>query len=273
MESTDPDYWHDFVLNGKPLPASLDPLPELEQLAREYFVPSSELPLTEAPNTKALPILRLLYVSPFITPFRRIMEEVLALVVKLVPSVQECGYRCPPGKYGDHELHGGMQVLDHTWNLTAVFMGGSKPYSTSSPYHAFYNRWRKGMLREGQMELIKALLRSLKDELTTLAMNEPNLTELEKDFNDAILVATQALTRFFASPRFRSERLELLLLHHLRQEDVNMDVARGVYAETWEKSSVYTPGRNSQLFGKNVFGHKASGSLTGENVSPMGLTP
>ncbi|RPA87090.1 hypothetical protein BJ508DRAFT_357543 [Ascobolus immersus RN42] len=91
-------------------------------------------------------------------------------------------------------------------------------------------RYKHGLLRNNQLELIKVVLENL------LAGIEDLSEILEgQELKDGQIVlirrAAWLLHHFILSERFRSERLELLLLKYIKEEGVNMEVVRGLQAK------------------------------------------
>lgn len=112
-------------------------------------------------------------------------------------------------------------------------------------------RWQCGMLRERHVRILKTVMRALLVELETLLDLDAGLTgegtrllgnmkfggyaELKRS-REIARVCKRACTsmEFFASSRFRSERLEILLCRYFDEADrlgPNLQVARGIDAE------------------------------------------
>ncbi|RPA77411.1 hypothetical protein BJ508DRAFT_364496 [Ascobolus immersus RN42] len=82
-----------------------------------------------------------------------------------------------------------------------------------------------GLLRDEEVQITEAFVRSTVSELQVLVDSEEGYEEIVDVLNDLI---TQA--KFLR--RMRSERLELLILRYLAEDDVNMEVSDGVLAAT-----------------------------------------
>lgn len=105
-------------------------------------------------------------------------------------------------------------------------------------------RYQAGMLREEQIKLLRVVLDGLLSELRWLLdqwedskdklkdwKSERGLElwlEILKEIKRACLRSQSLLKNFLARKRFRSERLEVLLLKYLEEEGVNREVVRGV---------------------------------------------
>ncbi|RPA78712.1 hypothetical protein BJ508DRAFT_416442 [Ascobolus immersus RN42] len=119
-------------------------------------------------------------------------------------------------------------------------------------------RWKAGLMREGQVILIQTLLDKLLVQLSTLIELETENERLR--YIQVLRICkreTTAMFLFFASPKFRSEGLEARLMKYLREEEVNWDVVRalearnnwlevrsrkGVLQEAWRRwDSFYEP--------------------------------
>ncbi|RPA71505.1 hypothetical protein BJ508DRAFT_90176 [Ascobolus immersus RN42] len=96
---------------------------------------------------------------------------------------------------------------------------------------AFVQRYKRGLMREGQIQLIKAAFKSGLEELKViLRIREPGF-----DATEEVLEACQRngrLLTWLTSGDFRSERLEVLLGRYLIEPGVNLEVARAIERAT-----------------------------------------
>ncbi|RPA82181.1 hypothetical protein BJ508DRAFT_375885 [Ascobolus immersus RN42] len=86
------------------------------------------------------------------------------------------------------------------------------------------DRWRSGMFRAGQLELITRTFERLRAELLRLIASGKGLHMLYL----TIMRFDNVLRYFFCDERFRSERLEVLIRRYLDVDEVNEEVAQGV---------------------------------------------
>ncbi|RPA87091.1 hypothetical protein BJ508DRAFT_320981 [Ascobolus immersus RN42] len=105
----------------------------------------------------------------------------------------------------------------------------------------FRERYHRGLLRNHQVELVHVVLEKLLQELKHLASNDSETLEDEQ-----VMLVRRAgwlLEGFLLSERFRSERLELLLLSYVQESKVaNMGVVKGLRAhEMLFKEAEYGP--------------------------------
>lgn len=115
-------------------------------------------------------------------------------------------------------------------------------------------RYDRGMLRSSQVKLLQivigSLVRELKEKVTllveitrsnTIRENSSSLQALLKDLLFIIYSNYELIAKLLGNQRFRSERLELLLLKYLEEEGMNIGVAKGVEDATkkslWQDSS------------------------------------
>ncbi|RPA81411.1 hypothetical protein BJ508DRAFT_361978 [Ascobolus immersus RN42] len=94
-------------------------------------------------------------------------------------------------------------------------------------------RRRAGLLREQQVRLVEAVLASHRDDVKRAVRKWEGEERVEKV--KFALFTAGSLLYGVCSERFRSERLEGLLIGYLAEEGVNMDVVRGVDAATIPK--------------------------------------
>ncbi|RPA83543.1 hypothetical protein BJ508DRAFT_413467 [Ascobolus immersus RN42] len=92
-------------------------------------------------------------------------------------------------------------------------------------------REKAGLLRKAQVELVEIVLRTVMVQLQALvtaplqvADESGRLKELERVCKRARVL----LFGFLLHPKFRSERLEVLLLRYLKEDGVNWEVVRGM---------------------------------------------
>ncbi|RPA81412.1 hypothetical protein BJ508DRAFT_414837 [Ascobolus immersus RN42] len=107
-------------------------------------------------------------------------------------------------------------------------------------YRRLRERSRAGLLRKGQVLLVLAAVESGLDSLADILAHSEN-DNRGRDLLIAVESHISLLFSFVSSSKFRSERLEILLLKYLAEEDVNMDVARAVATAT---ASVYNSGEH-----------------------------
>ncbi|RPA81408.1 SET domain-containing protein [Ascobolus immersus RN42] len=98
-------------------------------------------------------------------------------------------------------------------------------------YDLFRRRYFAELLRDGQVQLACAVLRATTAQIDALAPSEWTT----KDEYWVYFMTGQLFKQFLCSEKFRSERLENLLLKYLAEEGVNMDVVRGVTELTKRK--------------------------------------
>ncbi|RPA81410.1 hypothetical protein BJ508DRAFT_414834 [Ascobolus immersus RN42] len=103
------------------------------------------------------------------------------------------------------------------------------------------NRLDAGLLRKGQVRLILAAHKSTVDFFAEILATSENKSQ---DIVTACYMLRSLLGNLLCSEKFRSERLELLLLKYLAEEEVNMDVAKAVVRQTERKSE----GREPSLY-------------------------
>ncbi|RPA75414.1 hypothetical protein BJ508DRAFT_418155 [Ascobolus immersus RN42] len=90
-------------------------------------------------------------------------------------------------------------------------------------------RYDAGLLRNGQIELIKAVMRASMCEMRGLICRGAGCAELTEAFWQA-----RGALQFFFGERFRSERLELLILRHLEEEGpVDVALVGGIREKTF----------------------------------------
>ncbi|RPA81407.1 hypothetical protein BJ508DRAFT_414831 [Ascobolus immersus RN42] len=104
----------------------------------------------------------------------------------------------------------------------------SEDFPLDLVYMVFEERHKAGLLRDGQVRLVCAVLQSARDQLDAIVSKD----FIGLDIRLIYRMAENALTEFFCSASFRSERLENLILKYLAEEDVNMEVVRGVTLRT-----------------------------------------
>ncbi|RPA76858.1 hypothetical protein BJ508DRAFT_417433 [Ascobolus immersus RN42] len=92
------------------------------------------------------------------------------------------------------------------------------------PVELFADRHKAGLLRDTQIQLLGAVYRGTMEEVHRIIERNGEM----KEINDALDRSYPLVKRLIASGRFRSERLELLILKYLKEEGVCMDVVRGV---------------------------------------------
>ncbi|RPA75778.1 hypothetical protein BJ508DRAFT_417953 [Ascobolus immersus RN42] len=91
-------------------------------------------------------------------------------------------------------------------------------------------RWQAGLLRGGQAYLIEIALRKMMLQLETLILGvetdneEVRRQEMARTCYRAILL----MAKLIAGARFRSERLESLLVGYVKENGINWDVVRAV---------------------------------------------
>ncbi|RPA84922.1 hypothetical protein BJ508DRAFT_20112 [Ascobolus immersus RN42] len=92
-------------------------------------------------------------------------------------------------------------------------------------------RWEKGMLRDRLIRLICKVLKSVMRALRRL------MSEVAGDYamKAAIVHFGSTWLRFLSSDRFRSERLEILILKYLDEDGVDLRVVGGVVTETMKR--------------------------------------
>lgn len=193
-----------------------------------------------------------------------------------------------------------LRALGKTSGESAIDISGGS-VRTFIHHTTVAQRWRRGLLREGQIRLLEIVIRTLLDELSAIIKAHSERIELERIANrpptvyskpsrismrfmeisesrlvhrcrrsidslfpskmskllerlpvetpadkpqpisnDLVPVSDElsrsihrcrrSITSFFGSERFRSERLETLLLKYLAEEGVNMEVVRGLEA-------------------------------------------
>ncbi|RPA73492.1 hypothetical protein BJ508DRAFT_419014 [Ascobolus immersus RN42] len=98
----------------------------------------------------------------------------------------------------------------------------------------FSKRCSTGMVRQNQLRLIEAALQSSVDELCAL-VKRGRTDALHIEIRIAVALLKSTIKRFFATSRFRSERLELLLMRYLVEDEVNMQVAKAVHNASWSR--------------------------------------
>lgn len=92
---------------------------------------------------------------------------------------------------------------------------------------SFVERLGRGMVRNGQARLIELTLSGLNGKLKGLIDQGGDISELYR-----AVWHSMTLFHFFTGERFRSERLEILILKYVDENGVNMDVVRGVEVAT-----------------------------------------
>ncbi|RPA75776.1 hypothetical protein BJ508DRAFT_331785 [Ascobolus immersus RN42] len=113
-------------------------------------------------------------------------------------------------------------------------------------------RWRNGLLRDGQVQLLIILCRKMLVQLWALVcipaeeVNEEFLRVAE--IMRAMERTWKAICKFFGNERFRSERLENLLLRYLDEEEVNWDVVRGMEKAQRVKEKGTAPRSRTLMF-------------------------
>ncbi|RPA86536.1 hypothetical protein BJ508DRAFT_411220, partial [Ascobolus immersus RN42] len=162
-----------------------------------------------------------------------------------------------PNMEGDDPRLGFIKILERLAFDNAPYENRS-PYCTDEarPSLAFtiQARWKAGLLRGGQVLVIETLLRKLLLELTALlgertdSIETVRLVEMER----AIDRADRAIKHFFGNARFRSERLEVLLVKYLGEPEVNTDVVRGIEIAQRKYEDIYHA-KNYSRFG-NLLG-------------------
>ncbi|RPA78710.1 hypothetical protein BJ508DRAFT_329029 [Ascobolus immersus RN42] len=149
-------------------------------------------------------------------PFRQIIEESLMFYIQtFAPYFERHGMSTAKmGAYG---------MMD----ARKVFM--SLLYCIGGTEERVVRKCNAQQMREGQVRLIETVLKRLHLQLRTLIELE---TEDEGLRYSEILRMTLrchiALVGFFVHEGFRSERLEMLLLKYLAEDEVNWDVVRNV---------------------------------------------
>ncbi|RPA78713.1 hypothetical protein BJ508DRAFT_378184 [Ascobolus immersus RN42] len=91
-------------------------------------------------------------------------------------------------------------------------------------------RWDNGLLRSAQVQLIHILVKKTLEQARACLRLEAKGNEEEVKYTELYRIICRcrvAMARFFTSPKFRSPRLERLLMKYLAEDDINWDVVRG----------------------------------------------
>ncbi|RPA75045.1 hypothetical protein BJ508DRAFT_418334 [Ascobolus immersus RN42] len=102
-----------------------------------------------------------------------------------------------------------------------VAMPGKRSASTCERYH-------KGLLRTSMVRLLEAALGSFLDELRMLMKHGAPYESLSNACGDW----NTAFDTFFTDERFRSERIELLILKYLDEDGIDMELVGGIRLQT-----------------------------------------
>ncbi|RPA71490.1 hypothetical protein BJ508DRAFT_367733 [Ascobolus immersus RN42] len=112
-------------------------------------------------------------------------------------------------------------------------------------------RWAAGLLRNSQVEILQIILRMLLKQISAILAISGIDETVRLDRLTSVCTQTDDyfMKCFIVSRRFRSERLEVLLLKYLAEENVNWDVVEGleeaqrVYEtdERTEEDYIYRP--------------------------------
>ncbi|RPA76315.1 hypothetical protein BJ508DRAFT_379543 [Ascobolus immersus RN42] len=158
-------------------------------------------------------------------PFREVLEELVELYIDTVfPFFNNIG----------HAKLSSQRDPKSTYHLMIEII--CERHTT-----VLRQRWDCGLLRQGQVRLVEIAVRaamtqvqSILDVVVSRPMSDQDLlldsTAKIQEMMRVCIRTTESLDLFFASKKFRSERLELLLLRYLKQEDINWTVVRGVEA-------------------------------------------
>ncbi|RPA71492.1 hypothetical protein BJ508DRAFT_367735 [Ascobolus immersus RN42] len=88
-------------------------------------------------------------------------------------------------------------------------------------------RYKARLMRNEQVKLLEAVMRSLHKQLRFILEVKTDNEELRiTELGRACLRADNSVEKFLGSANLRSERLEVLLVRYLEQEDVNWEVVR-----------------------------------------------
>jgi len=100
-------------------------------------------------------------------------------------------------------------------------------------------RFQAGLLRASQCKLVAITLDALTAQVQgIMAREKPGETSVETIVGlvESACKRTKLLiSQFLLSPKLRSERLEVLLLRYLMEEEVNMEVVEGIERAEDEK--------------------------------------
>lgn len=100
-----------------------------------------------------------------------------------------------------------------------------------------WKRYDSGLMREQQIQLLILVVRTMMDRIRLLCHTANSQIEFMKleDWTRTMMQIDLELIRtnrsihiFFGNERFRSERLELLLTKYLLEDDINMEVVKGL---------------------------------------------
>ncbi|RPA77356.1 hypothetical protein BJ508DRAFT_417091 [Ascobolus immersus RN42] len=91
-------------------------------------------------------------------------------------------------------------------------------------------RWMKGLLRISQVRLLQLMISDLSHPIDMFVMEAGTPEAFEKIWNVTNSLATTI--KFFGSERFRSERLENLILMHVAEDGCNTGVVAAIAEET-----------------------------------------
>ncbi|RPA74934.1 hypothetical protein BJ508DRAFT_312430 [Ascobolus immersus RN42] len=116
------------------------------------------------------------------------------------------------------------------WHFTAhdpSLMTGTKVE------RAIQARCEHGLLREEQAQLLELVVRKLFLQIETLLMSvemvdRENEELVTLEMKRLIKRTNHSINAFFGSKRFRSERLEVLLMRYISDEEINWDVVKGL---------------------------------------------
>lgn len=108
-------------------------------------------------------------------------------------------------------------------------------FEINSPFKSLTRRYRCGLMREAQFELIETVLQKDLEQVSGLLEIDLSQRQDKKDYLSLYDELARAINRnhalianFLASEHFRSERLEYLLLKYTKEEDINWELVRAL---------------------------------------------
>ncbi|RPA73490.1 hypothetical protein BJ508DRAFT_381039 [Ascobolus immersus RN42] len=224
---------YEFVFENTPLPSHLNISTELQHVIRKTLS-------SFAPNPDELVVMMRSELSRGFTRASLVKEILEFMSVLCQNSITEQAFKAPIECIAAIVFTESATSLDrkvyryHALSLSYIrwTMSNLLVNPLADNKH-FYRRWIARMARQNQIRLIEIVLQSSADELSALCERRSPTLQIEMFL--ALSLMRKSVERFVANAEFRSERLELLLVRYLVEEEVNMQVAKAVHVASWDK--------------------------------------
>ncbi|RPA78711.1 hypothetical protein BJ508DRAFT_153862 [Ascobolus immersus RN42] len=176
----------------------------------------------------------------FPPPLRGVLQDCLLFLIRcLQPYMARIGMKNYGNKTKYDQVDSRKKLFGILDEFGAVSYSSRLVHSMRESEANIIRRWQCGLLRAEQFELLRIMVSKMLEEVgTLLIMEDVNYVKEEQRYTEMYRVLHRAwlsVFKFFGDERFRSERLEKLLIKYLAEEDVNWDVVRGAGAATRSK--------------------------------------